>query len=231
VERQRLDGVQHLGRDADIRDVDLTAMCLAGHEQVPRLETKKRDRPAGADGGATDLPRPSVDAAREVHGHDRAPGPVDPLDGCGCLPIEISAQARPEQRIDDDASRSERIAAQRIQGLDNPPIGARRKRGVAGELVRRSEEKETDVAAGALQFCRCDEAVAAVVSRPCDHRDISRAGHARRCVRDRLAGTFHESEPVRTSGDRQPVSVDHFSRREELNELSGWRSHRQLPLF
>ena len=88
------------GQDADIADRQLAGIGAPRINHQPMLGAMKGHRLRGMHRVAKHLSRRAVHAGRDIHRNDRQAALVHPLNGIECGALQLAAQSRSIQRID-----------------------------------------------------------------------------------------------------------------------------------
>ena len=89
-----------LGQDADIANRQFAGIRPPGIDHQPMFGAVKGHRLRGMHRVAKHLPRCAVHAGRDIHRNDRQAALVHPLNGIECGALQLAAQSRSIQRID-----------------------------------------------------------------------------------------------------------------------------------
>jgi hypothetical protein len=98
-------------------------------------------------------------------------------------------------------------------GLAGPTRSCRR--GIALQRGAVTMQCEPHYPAALLENAGHDKPVAAIVSRPAQHRDGARRPATRNCIGDRTPGILHQQRAGYPAGDRQAVGIAHLLRRQQ----------------
>ena len=182
-------------------------MHAAGQQQMRRLLAEEGDGLGGAHRRAHDRARGAVDAARQIdRQHRRAIG-VDRLDHLARLALDRPAQARAEQRIDDQRRLADRLRRERQHRIFPAARGGGR---IALQRVALAHQDHGNLAALRGELGRRDEAVAAIVAGPGNDHDRPLLDQFGGGFGDRLPRAQHQREARRAGGNRQPVGPLHL---------------------
>ena len=211
--RGRSDEGQDSGRNADVGNLNLTALIPAGQQQMPRLLAKKRNGPAGVHGASQNRAGGPVDAAGQINGDHRKPCRIDRRNGGQRLAGDRSIKSGAKQRIDNDMGAGEVGGSRGYRPL---PL-ARRLGGISFDGVPASNDVHGNTVSGPAQPPGRNEAVAAIVARPRHNGDFAARRVARRngCGY-RGAGILHQGSAGNAGRDGATIRLAHFSISEKL---------------
>ncbi len=197
----RRDLADRLGRESDLRDLELSAMLRAGIGNVSELRIAEGDGERGPHRSAHDRAAVGIDSRRDVDGDDRRANCVHPLDRGASNSAHGSVKPGTEDPIDDRARpRAERRFEFRfvLRLNDRAARGEQlvmRTQSVALQIAARSEQRDSNLNSALTQPPRRHHRIAAVVALAAygQNARASRVGKPRdKLVGDRLAGARHQ---------------------------------------
>jgi len=203
-------------------------MQPARQQHMARLAAEERHRLRRLHRDAHHRAGRAVDAARQVDGDHRNAAPIHRLDHDPRQPLDRTIEPGAKQRVDDDVAILQRVRRRRRHRPAPALEGGAR---IALEPLGVADEHDPHIAAALGQQARRDETVAAIVARPGDDHDAVTARQGRRRIGDRAAGVFHQGQPRRAAGNRQPVGLGHLKRCQEFvhaNDTIGREYDRQI---
>jgi hypothetical protein len=170
----------------------------------------------------------AVDATRQIDRKHQGTVGVDRLDHRARLAVDGAAEARAEQRIDDQRRLSDRLRIEREHRVFPAARGGGR---IALELVALAHQDHRDLAALGGELGGCDKTVAAIVAGAGHDQDRPLLHQRMGGLCDRLARAQHQLEAGRAGRDRELVGALHFGVGQNFHATSLYKRlfSRHLP--
>ena len=139
--------------------------------------------------------------------------------GAPVLAVDLdgTVEPGPEQRVDDQRRLADRL---RIERQHRKFPAARRKRGIAPQIVPFAEQDHRDLAAARRQFRGRHKTIAAIIAAAGHHYDRPLFDERHGGFGHGLARAHHQRETRRAGGDRQPVGALHLGGGQNLHAES-----------
>ena len=233
IRRARRRAERHGSLDRSLRQSDIghrqrAALRRPGGEMVPELRGVERHRQVRAQRRAQHPAAIGTEAGGDIHRHAARRAQRGELARC---PIQRPREAGAEERVDQQLSRigPERRRERRDPASLGPAPVIRQC--IGRQALGIAERENRDLPAQIVQQPRDDEAVAAIVARPAEHRRAARRvreiGPVRQHRRHHaVSRPLHQLEPRHAAGlDLGRLDRAHLSGREQLRHrlTSGFR--------